>query len=100
MKNRRAPLVGLLITLFLAAVVSFYASSSPDGLEKVASDKGLSQNEQEHDLADSPLADYQTKGVDNARLSSGLAGIAGVAITLALGTGLAFAVRRREPSRS
>ena len=28
--------IGLFVTLVLAGVVSFYASSSPDGLEKVA----------------------------------------------------------------
>jgi hypothetical protein len=98
MGNRRVLLVGLLVALVLAAVVSFYASSSPDGLEKVATDQGISQNAKDHQLSDSPFAEYGTKGVDNPRLSNGLAGVAGVAITLALGTGLAFAVRRRDHS--
>ena len=88
--------VGLLVALLLAAVVSFYASSSPDGLEKVATDQGISSSAKGHHLSDSPFAGYGTKGVDNPRLSNGLAGIAGVAITLALGTGLALAVRRRD----
>ncbi len=98
MSSRKVLLIGLAVTLLLAAVVSFYASSSPDGLERVASDKGISRTEKDHQLSDSPFADYGTKGVDNARLSQGLAGIAGVAITLALGTGLALAVRRRDHS--
>lgn len=98
MTNRRVIFAGLLIALLLAAVVSFYASSSPDGLEKVATDKGISQQAKDHQLNDSPLADYGVKGVDNSRLSTGLAGVAGVAITLALGTGLALAVRRRDHS--
>jgi hypothetical protein len=96
MTNRRILVTGLLIALLLAAVVSFYASSSPDGLEKVATDKGISESAKDHQLSDSPFADYGTQGVDNERLSTGLAGIAGVAITLALGTGLALAVRRRD----
>lgn len=91
-------LAGVLVALLLAAVVSFYASSSPDGLEKVATDKGIAQTEKTHHLADSPFAGYGTKGVSNARLSTGLAGVAGVAVTLALGTGLALAVRRRDSS--
>ena len=90
-------LAGVLVALLLAAVVSFYASSSPDGLEKVAADKGIAPTAQTHHMADSPFAGYGTKGVSNSRLSTGLAGIAGVAVTLALGTGLALAVRRREP---
>jgi hypothetical protein len=98
MTNRRVIFAGLLVALLLAAVVSFYASSSPDGLEKVATDKGISQQAKDHQLSDSPLADYGVKGVDNSRLSTGLAGVAGVAITLALGTGLALAVRRRDHS--
>jgi hypothetical protein len=96
MTNRKVLVTGVLVALLLAAVVSFYASSSPDGLEKVATDKGISQNAKDHSLSDSPFADYGTKGVDNARLSTGLAGIAGVAITLALGSGLVLAVRRRD----
>ena len=60
---RRPPHVGLLIagllvSLFLAFVVSPFASSSPDGLEKVAADKAIDRDEQDHDLADGPLADY------------------------------------------
>lgn len=95
--TRPVIVVGVLVALLLAAVVSFYASSSPDGLEKVATDKGIAPTAQTHHLADSPFAGYGTKGVSNPRLSTGLAGIAGVAVTLALGTGLALAVRRREP---
>jgi hypothetical protein len=100
MANRRVLLAGLLVALLLAAVVSFYASSQPDGLAKVADDQGLSQQARDHQLDDSPLAGYGVQGVDNSRLSKGLAGIAGVAITLALGTGLTLAVRRRDHSAS
>lgn len=96
MTNRKVMLVGVLLALLLAGVASYYASSAPDGLEKVATDQGISQQAKDHGLADSPFADYGTKGVDNARLSTGLAGIAGVAITLALGSGLVLAVRRRD----
>ena len=37
-KNRKFYIGGFIVSLFLAGVVSFYASSSPDGLEKVAGD--------------------------------------------------------------
>lgn len=89
-------LVGLLVAVALAVVASFYASSQPDGLEKVAGDQGFLASAEEHELADSPLADYGVRGVDDARLSVGLAGLAGVAVTLAVGGGLFWLVRRRH----
>ena len=72
---------GLLVALGLAFFVSPYASSSPDGLNKVAIDKGFADAEQEHATSDSPLAGYGVEGVENEKLSTGLAGIIGVAIT-------------------
>jgi cobalt/nickel transport system permease protein len=86
----------LLFSLLLAGVVSWFASSSPDGLERVAEDKGFSDTARDHDLAGSPLADYGVKGVGDARLRGGLAGVIGVGITLALGSGVFLTLRRRN----
>jgi len=88
-------LIGLGVTAILAAVGSGFASSSPDGLEKVAADDGILEHEEEHDLADSPVADYAVRAVDNDRLAAGLAGLIGIAVTFAAGCGLFFLVRRR-----
>ena len=66
------------VALLLAFFVSPEASSSPDGLEKVATDKGFIDTGTDHALADLPTADYGVEGVDNERLSTGLAGIIGV----------------------
>ncbi len=93
--SRRLWAVAVLAALLLAGVASGYASSSPDGLEAVAETFGISEQAQEHPAAGSPLADYETRGVDDARLSVGIAGVAGVALVLALGTGLAVLLRRR-----
>ncbi|MFE2014825.1 energy-coupling factor ABC transporter permease [Streptomyces sp. NPDC059491] len=87
---------GLVTALLLAGFVSFYASASPDGLEKVAADKGIDRNVEDHAAADSPLADYGVKGVEAPRLSGGLAGVIGVGATLAVGTGAFWVVRRRR----
>ncbi|MFD8014738.1 energy-coupling factor ABC transporter permease [Streptomyces sp. NPDC058955] len=87
---------GVATALVLAGVVSFYASASPDGLEKVAADQGIDAKAEDHAAADSPLADYGVRGVDSARLSGGLAGVIGVGVTLAAGTGAFWAVRRRR----
>ncbi|MET9963253.1 energy-coupling factor ABC transporter permease [Streptomyces sp. NPDC006326] len=94
--TRKVWATGLVTALVLAGFVSFYASASPDGLEKVAADQGIDQKVQEHAAADSPLADYSVKDVDDARLSGGLAGVIGVGATVAVGTGIFWTVRRRR----
>jgi cobalt/nickel transport protein len=80
-KAKKFYLVASLVTLLLAGVLSFYASSSPDGLEKVAERIGFIDTAKEHAISDSPLADYGVKGVDNDRVSVGLSGVIGVLIT-------------------
>ena len=94
--TRKVWAVGLAAALVLAGFVSFYASASPDGLEKVAADKGIDEKVQEHGAADSPLADYGVEDVDNARLSGGLAGVIGVGATVVVGSGVFWAVHRRR----
>lgn len=69
----------------LAGVVSYYASSHPDGLEKVAEDKGFLETAKDSAVANSPLADYGVAGLDNERLSVGLSGLIGVVITALVG---------------
>ena len=78
--------------------MSPFASSSPDGLEKVAADKAIDRDALDHALADGPLADYSVQGVDDGRLGTGLAGVVGVAVTFAVG-GCLFVVLRRTGSR-
>ncbi|MEK9520318.1 energy-coupling factor ABC transporter permease [Streptomyces venezuelae] len=87
---------GLVTALVLAGFVSFYASADPDGLEKVAADKGIDSKVEDHAAADSPLADYGVQGIEAPRLSGGLAGAIGVGATLAVGTGTFWVVRRRR----
>ena len=91
-------LVGLLVALLLAGVVSGFASSSPDGLEKVAQDQGFADTAEDSALSDSPVADYAVEGVEDERLSTGLAGVLGVTVTFVLGLGLFALVRRRGDS--
>jgi cobalt/nickel transport system permease protein len=94
--RRKLWITGLAASLLLAGFVSFYASSNPDGLEEVAADHGIDQQAKEHASADSPLADYGVRDVDDARLSGGLAGVIGVGVTVVAGTGVFWAVRKRR----
>ncbi|MGW7407298.1 energy-coupling factor ABC transporter permease [Streptomyces sp. NPDC054833] len=96
--HRTLWITGLVTSLVLAGFVSFYASADPDGLEKVAHDKGIDQNAGKHASADSPLAGYGVKDVSDARLSGGLAGVIGVGVTVVAGSTVFWAVRRRRTS--
>ena len=98
MKPKTFLISGFIASLFLAGVVSFYASSHPDGLEKVAEDIGFIETAKENTNADSVLADYGVKGVDNERLSVGAAGVIGVIATGVISTGLFMLVRRKSGS--
>lgn len=94
--RRKVWAVGLVTSLVLAGFVSFYASSSPDGLVKVAKDQGIDKNTKKHHTGDSPLAGYGVKNISDARLSGGLAGVIGVGVTAVAGSGIFWAVRRRR----
>lgn len=93
---KRILIVGGLLAVVLAAVVSFYASSAPDGLNKVAEDHGIAASEQESATKGSPLADYSFTGVSNERLGGATAGIVGVAVTAFVGFGLFYMIRDRR----
>lgn len=95
MSTRRLFAVALVLSLLVAGVASYYASAHPDGLEHVAAQTGFLDSAEDSATADSPLADYQTSGVDDARLSGGIAGVVGVLVMLLLSTGLFWTLRRR-----
>ena len=93
--TRVVVVTGLLVTLLLAAVLSYYAASAPDGLERVAIDQGFSSTEEQRNEV-APFADYQASGVEDARLSGGLAGIAGCVVVLLLVGGTTWVLRTRR----
>jgi cobalt/nickel transport protein len=88
--NRKFFAAALLVSALLAGVVSFYASSSPDGLEKVAEDVGFIETAKEHTFGDFTLSDYGISGLENARLSVGFAGLIGVVVTALISMGLVY----------
>ncbi|MFK4147935.1 energy-coupling factor ABC transporter permease [Streptomyces sp. NPDC004065] len=94
--RRKLWITGLATSLVLAGFVSFYASASPDGLEKVAHDQGIDKKEERHAAAGSPLAGYGVRDLSDARLSGGLAGVIGVGTTVVAGSTVFWAVRRRR----
>lgn len=95
-------LLGIGIALVLAFFVSPLASSSPDGLERVAIDQGFEGQAAPHAMAGTPLADYEVAGVHDSWLSTGLAGVIGVALCFALAGAVVLAIRwtRRRTATS
>ena len=93
---KRLLIAGAVVAVVLAAFVSFYASSQPDGLNKVANDHGISVNEQDSAVAGSPLADYSLTGMSNERVGNAVAGLAGLAVTAAGGFGLFYVLKGRQ----
>jgi cobalt/nickel transport protein len=98
MTSRNLFLTGLVVTLLIAGVGSFYASGHADGLEHVAERVGFLDRAEDSPAADGPFAGYSTEGVEDARLGGGLAGVAGSLLVLSVAFGLFRALRRREAS--
>lgn len=88
-----APL--LLASILLAALISPFASSLPDGMEWVAQKLGFEQKAASQPLLASPFPDYQIPGISNSALSTALAGILGVLICFILSFSLHFLIRRK-----
>jgi len=76
------------------ATISPLASSSPDGLEKVAEDKGFIS------LAEgSPfeiVADYVFPGIENEAMATILAGWVGTIVLFGIAYGLAWLIKSRK----
>ena len=93
--SRRFFAVFLLAALLVAGVASYYASSHPDGLSFVAQKTGFSDQEKASPTSDGPFAGYSTKGIENDRVSGGVAGVAGSLLVLSIAGGLFWVLRRR-----
>ena len=96
---RAFTVLALALAIGLAVAVSPFASSSPDGLERVATDKGFAGEGRAHAIQESsPIPDYAFPGVGDERVATGVAGFAGTLLVFGLGSGLAALARRREPA--
>lgn len=96
--TRALVVTGLAVSLLIAIGLSLFASASPDGLEHVAQTLGFADAAQDSAVADSPLADYGTAGVENAWLSTAVAGVVGLALTGVIAFGLMRLLVRPRPT--
>jgi len=88
-------LVLLGVAVLAAVFLSPFASTKPDGLERVAEDKGFLERGEGPQAVNSPIADYVVPGISNEKLATSLAGLVGVIIVGALGFGLGTVLKRK-----
>ncbi len=93
--DKKEILFGLMAAIFLALVLSPFASQLPDGLERVADDKGFSEKEVEPSFS-SPIPDYAWPHFKSEKLATSFAGVAGTLLVFGMGYGLAALIRRRQ----
>jgi len=87
-------LVGLLIALLLAIFLSPFASPWPDGLEKVAENKGFINLGEVQPVITSPIPDYVWPGIKSERLATSVAGLVGTLILCGSGLGLGYFLKK------
>lgn len=95
MSTKKIIQIGLVTSIFVAAIISFYASGHPDGLEFVAEQVGFLNTAKDSAVAGSPLAGYSFAGLDNERISAAIAGIIGVLLTAVVSFGLFSFLKKR-----
>jgi len=91
MLSRRWWIIGVAIAL-LVALFSPLASSKPDGLERVAEDKGFI--DEARDAPYEIIADYAFPWVGNEALATILAGFVGTLVVFGIVTGFAILLTR------
>ncbi|MBF7082037.1 PDGLE domain-containing protein [Desulfallas sp. Bu1-1] len=82
--------------LIVAACLSPFASPHPDGLERVAEDKGFLEKGEGKEVITSPIPDYLFPGIGNESLATSAAGVVGTLLTFGVMYGLAKAVGKKN----
>jgi hypothetical protein len=104
-------LAGLAVAVALALILSPWASSSPDGLEKVAEDKGFLDKAEDTKPAweSAPIPDYAVPGLteeavnedtgeveeEPSKLATALAGLIGTVGIFLIAWGLALVLKKK-----
>jgi len=88
--------LGLLVAVGIAFFLSPFASKAPDGLERVAEDKGFIGKEVTNTPYQAPAANYAMPGIKNEWLSTPLAGLLGTCLTFGSAYGLAQLLGKRK----
>ncbi len=93
--GRRETFLALGIALAIAIFLSPFASSWPDGLEKVAKDLGFIEKGEGAEVLKAPIPDYKYPGLDSEGVSTALSGTLGTLAMFGIGFGVARLLRRK-----
>jgi len=91
-------LAGLAVAVVAAMAGAPFASSAPDGLERVAEDHGFSTDNGQP--ARGPIPDYQMPGVKHGGLATALAGATGTLAAFGAAWALGRGVQNRRRNAS
>lgn len=83
--ERKDIFIGLAAAVLLALFVSPFASRHPDGLERVAEDKGFMHKVGIRPMLTSPVPDYAWPWINNERLATSAAGVFGTVVVFGIG---------------
>ncbi|MDD2690019.1 MAG: PDGLE domain-containing protein [Candidatus Omnitrophica bacterium] len=93
--NKKDIFLGLIIAVSLALLISPFVSPWPDGLEKVAGDKGFAAKATNTGFT-APIRDYLWPGFKNEKLATSLAGTVGTLFVFTVGYALALLLRKKN----
>jgi cobalt/nickel transport protein len=94
--NKKDILIGLFIALLLAVILSPFASSFPDGLERVAEDKGFLEKGEGRPLMAAPVPGYAWPGIKSEKLATSVAAVMGTLLVFGAAYGFAALLKRKE----
>jgi len=86
--------IGLGVSLLLALFLSPFASSSPDGLEKVAETKGFSEKGDWKVWKYAPFSEYTIPWIKNEKVSTALSGLIGTFAIFFIAMGITKLIKR------
>jgi hypothetical protein len=94
MRRRRWWIGGLAVAALIVIVLAPLASPDPDGLQRVAQDQGFLGRAQA--AVAQLLPGYTVPGIDDATLSTIVAGLIGISLVFGLAWALGMLLRRRR----
>ena len=93
-------LIGFGIALLLTLFLSPFASTSPDGLEKVAETKGFAEKGESWKFWKyAPLPDYAIPWIKNEKVSTALSGLIGTLAIFFLAFGIGRLIKKSPPGK-
>lgn len=95
MSNKKFIIIASVVCIVISVFIAHFASSSPDGLEKVAQKLGFEQRAGES-VVKSAMPDYTVPQIKNEKISASLAGAIGVGVTFSLAFGVAYIFIKRK----